>query len=274
MATINHTLLFDCGIETIANSEPVMDYAEIYTASDTIDASPIFHTIYDIVGFVLYMHQQVPSTVQDMSVEFDAMHSEYKQLEMTLGSEVKASFRRKHVSKMRDIKMGIKRLDKLMNSLLNLQTAIKIMVKEIPTVDGVVLALGASPLRPQHIYVLNFSHGIAVSKDDDHFARSKVADGLSRKAIRTLISKGAGSVTYPGPLKLFVLIKAPSSFNQSLHFLPKRDFRYNKKVVPLRLLFKCRNQNLEVAAPTSEDLIWFQCRHVIKGLALNTTSEE
>ncbi|KAG5086329.1 hypothetical protein JHK82_053726 [Glycine max] len=76
---------------------------------------------------------------------------------MELGTEVKPSFRRKHVSKMRDIKVGTKRLDKLMNSLLNMQTAFKTMISEVPIVDGVVLALGASPLRPQHIYVLNFS---------------------------------------------------------------------------------------------------------------------
>ncbi|TKY62458.1 hypothetical protein E2542_SST12314 [Spatholobus suberectus] len=258
----------------MANSQPEMHYTEIYTASDTLDGSAIFHTFYDVVGFVLYMHQQIPSTVQDMSVEFDTMHSEYKQLEMGLGTEVKPSFRRKHVSKMRDIKVGIKRLDKLMNSLLNIQTAFKIMINEVPTIDGVVLALGASPLRPQHIYVLNFFHAIDVSKGADGFARSKAAEGLSRKAIRTLISKGAGSVTYPGPLKLFVLIKAPSSFNQPMHFLPKRHFRYNRKVVPLGLLFKCRDQDQEVATTTSEDLIWFQCRHVIKGLAMNTMPEE
>lgn len=253
----------------MANSD-----AEIYTASETLDGSTIFHTIYDVVGFVLYMHQQIPSTVQDMRVEFDAMHSEYKELEMALGTEVKASFRRNHVSKMRDIKVGIKRLDKLMSSLLNMQTAFKIMINEVPTIDAVVLALGASPLRPQHIYVLNFSHAIDVSKVADDFARSKAADSLSRKVIRTLISKGAGSVTYPGPLKLFVLIKAPSSFNQPMHFLPKRDFRYNRKVVPLGLLFKCRDQDQEMAATASEDLIWFQCRHVIKGLAMNSMPEE
>ena len=37
-----------------------------------------------------------------------------------------------------------------------------------------------------------------------------------------------------GPIKLFVLIKAPSSFNQPMHFPPKRDFRYNRKVNRLR----------------------------------------
>ncbi|KAJ6938821.1 hypothetical protein NC651_005302 [Populus alba x Populus x berolinensis] len=43
--------------------------------------------------------------------------------------------------------------------------------------------------------------------------KSKVAEGLSRKAARALISKGAGSSSYPGPTKLFLLVKAPASFN-------------------------------------------------------------
>jgi hypothetical protein len=38
-----------------------MDPAEIYTASDTMDSAAIFHTINDVVAFVLYMHQQIPS---------------------------------------------------------------------------------------------------------------------------------------------------------------------------------------------------------------------
>ncbi|XP_045795242.1 uncharacterized protein LOC123889789 isoform X2 [Trifolium pratense] len=209
-----------------------------------------------------------------MSAEFDSMHSEYKQLEMDMGNEVKASFRRKHVSRMREIKVGIKRLDKLMSSLSNVQTALKLMINEVHTIGGVVLALGGSSLRPQNVYVLEFPCRIDVSNAGDDFARNKAAEALSRKAIRTLISKDAGSVTYPGPNKLFVLIKAPSSFNLPQHFLPKRDFKYNRKIVPLRLLFKCRNQDQEVAASTSEDLIWFQCRHVIKGLAMNAMAEE
>ncbi|CAI8614175.1 unnamed protein product [Vicia faba] len=258
----------------MGTSLPEMDPAEIYTASDTMDSSAIFHTINDVVGFVLYMHQQIPSTVQDMSVEFDSMHSEYKQLEMDKESEVKALVRRKHVSRMREIKVGIKRLDKLMSSLSNLQIALKVIINECHSIDGVILALGGSSLRPQNVYVLEFPHRVDVSNTGEDFARSKAAEALCRKAIRTLISKDAGSVTYPGPNKLFVLIKAPSSFNQPLHFLPKRDFKYNRKIVPLRLLFKFRNQDQEVATSTSEDLIWFQCRHVIKGLAMNAMPEE
>ncbi|KAF5938345.1 hypothetical protein HYC85_022604 [Camellia sinensis] len=50
------------------------------------------------------------------------------------------------------------------------------------------------------------------------------------QAIRTLISNGAGSDSYTGAQPyFFLLVKAPSSFNLPLHFLPKRDFRYSKK---------------------------------------------
>ncbi|KAL1359506.1 hypothetical protein HN51_004817 [Arachis hypogaea] len=253
--------------------EPEVDYSVINIASDALDGSTIFHTVNDVVSFLLYMHLQIPSTVQDMSAEFDTLHSEYKELELAIGTTAKTSFRRQQVSKMRDIKMGIRRMDKFMNTLLKVQTAIKVMISQVPTMEKLVLALGASPLRPLHIYVLNFSHGAARTTDSDDFGRNKLAEGLSRKAIRALISKGAGSVNYPGPLKLFLLFKAPSSFNQPLHFLPKRDFRYHKQVVPLKLLVKCRNQVEEVAVP-SEDMIWFQCRHVIKGLAMNTMPDE
>lgn len=77
--------------------------------------------------------------------------------------------------------MGIRRMDKFMNTLLKVQTAIKVMISQVPTMEKLVLALGASPLRPLHIYVLNFSHGAARTTDSDDFGRSKLAEGLSRK---------------------------------------------------------------------------------------------
>ncbi|KAJ7977418.1 F15k9.21, putative isoform 2 [Quillaja saponaria] len=261
------------GIEGEGSSE--MEYTEIQTTADCLDSCIIFHTVNDVVGFVLYMHQQIPSTLQDISMEFDTLQAEYKELERALTEpEVKASCRRKHTSKMRDINLGIRRFGKFMNTVSNLQTALKLMISQIPSIEEVILILGASPLRPLHVYKLCFSHGTAIFKDSDDFAKSKAAEGLSRKAIRTLISKGAGCGSYPGPTKLFLLIKAPSSCNLSLHFLPKRDFKYSKKILPFRLLFRCRNQDQEMIIPTSDDLIWFQCRHVIKGVTFNTTREE
>lgn len=98
-----------------------------------------------------------------------------------MGTDMKAGIRRTYMSRKREIKVGIKRLDKLMSSLSNLQTAIKVMISEVPTIEGVILALGGSTLRPQNVYVLDFPPGIALSNVGDDFARSKVAEGLSRK---------------------------------------------------------------------------------------------
>ncbi|KAK9282531.1 hypothetical protein L1049_005451 [Liquidambar formosana] len=267
-----------------------VEYTEIETMADSFDSSVIFNVVSDVVGFILYMHQQIPSIWQDIALEFDTLHTEYKELETVLTqSEVKASSRRKHAGRLREVKHGIKKLEKLINTVSSLRAALQLMVTEIPDIQGVILILGASPIRPQHVYEMCFSHGRVVSQGGCDFTKSRAAEGLSRKAIRTLISKGAGSASYAGPIKLFLLVKAPSSINLPLHFLPKRDFRYNKKVVPFRLRFKCKSRNQEMDAPhhdsqtvrsinltnsVSNELIWFQCRHVVKGLASKATSIE
>ncbi|KAL7582186.1 hypothetical protein Lser_V15G41691 [Lactuca serriola] len=267
-----------------------MEFADLEVAADSIDASVMFHLVMDILGFVLYMHQQIPSILQDVNLEFDALHTEYKDLEVVLAeTDMKASQRRVQNGRKREVKHGIKRLQKLMNNISNAQTALKLVFSEIPHVEAVILVLGGSPARPQHVYELCFSHGQDTLSDACDFTKTKAAEGISRKAIRTLVSRGAGSASYGGPSKLFLLIKAHSSFNAPLHFLPKRDFRYNKKIVPMRLRIKCRNQDHEIPAlssdpqpadsnnmmsSTSNDYIWFQCRHVIKGLVCKTSPEE
>lgn len=68
-----------------------------------------------------------------------------------------------------------------MNTVSNLQTALKLMMSEIPNVQGVILVLGATPIRPQHVYELCFSHGKVVGSGEIDFTKSKVAEGLSRK---------------------------------------------------------------------------------------------
>ncbi|CAA3006184.1 Hypothetical predicted protein [Olea europaea subsp. europaea] len=265
-----------------------MEFTNIETTAESLDTSVIFHVVIDILGFILFMHQQIPSVLQDISQEFDELRAEYNDLvDLTPQSEVKAvSLRRKQAARRREVKMGIRRLEKLMNTISNLKTAVQVMITEVPNLETIILVLGPSPLRPLHVYELCFLQGRIVSGD---FGRSKVTEGLSRKAIRTLISRGAGSDSYAGPTKLFVLVKAPSSFNIPMHFLPKREFRYNRKIVPFRLRFKRRTQNLEMDADPNDcqtatsagfldspstDLIWFQCRHTIKGLASRRTPAE
>ncbi|XVF21787.1 hypothetical protein REPUB_Repub12eG0120200 [Reevesia pubescens] len=227
-----------------------MELTEIETSTEFLDTSVIFHVVNDAIIFVLYMHQQIPSILHDISLEFDSMHTEYKELEMNLGTktEVKAYLRRKHIGRMREVKQGIRRMEKFMSKVSSLQTELQLMITEIPNIQ-----------EPK---------------------------GFRGRA---LISKGAGSSSYPGPTKLFLMVKTPTSFNLPLHFLPKRDFRYSKKIVPFRLRFRCRTQGLEFGASehgllssrstglinsSSNDLIWFQCRHAIKGIAFRTPEEE
>lgn len=158
-------------------------------------------------------------------------------------TEVKPTLRRKHAGQMREAKRGIRRFQKLMHGVSHFQTALKLIISGTPQFQKALLILGGSPLRPQHVYELSFpSSGNVVppSCEERDFVKSRAAEMLSRKAIRALISNGAGSASYPGPSKLFLLVKAPSSFNQPLHFLPKRDFRYSNKVIATMLV----NSNL------------------------------
>ncbi|KAI3439435.1 uncharacterized protein J3R85_004863 [Psidium guajava] len=267
-----------------------MEATEIATSSDSIDVSLIFHLVNDILGFVLYMHQQIPSMLQDMSLEFDSKRNEYKEMEAELAQgELRASLRRKVNGRMRELKRGFRSSEKLMNAISSLQDALRLVVSENPHIWEILLILGGSPLRPQYVYRLCFLHGKVVSRDASDFTKNRVAEVLSRKAIRALISRGAGSGGYPGPTKLFLLVKAPTSFNQPLYFLPKRDFRCNKKIVPFCLQIKCKSRQQEKTEINqdpqtgmsvslkdcrSDDLIWFQCRHVIKGLASTVPSAE
>nr|XP_043637552.1 uncharacterized protein LOC122608514 [Erigeron canadensis] len=262
-----------------------MELTTVEIAAERIERSMMYNLVMDVLGFVLFMYQQIPSILQDVSLEFDALNSEHKDLEVVLAeTEMRAAQRRIQMARKRQVKHGIRTLEKLMKCVANTQTALQMVFSEIPSVEAVILVLGASPNRPRHVYELCFSHGKDDVSNGCDFTKTRAAEGISRKVIRTLVSKGAGSDSYAGPSKLFLLVKAPSSLSLPLHFLPKRDFRYNKKIVPMRLRIKCRNQDRETHSlncgpnntfdSTSNDYIWFQCRHVIKGLPSKTTPEE
>ncbi|XP_026665272.2 uncharacterized protein LOC103719697 isoform X3 [Phoenix dactylifera] len=184
-------------------------FTEIETAADGLGRSEIFHIVKEILGFVLYMHQQIPSILQHLENEYDTLKEDHKSLEETVlaPTESKASFQRKHNLRKR---------------------------------EGVTMVLGASPLRPQHVYQMLFFHGKFDSGSAKDSTKSKVADALARKAIRALITSGAGSSSYAGPSKLFLLVKSSNTFNLPLYFLPKRDFRYSKKIAPFNLNIKCK----------------------------------
>ncbi|MCL7029586.1 hypothetical protein MKW94_006159 [Papaver nudicaule] len=263
--------------KTKKEGEGSSEEIEVVCTEHTLDKSVIFHLLKEIIGFVLYMHQQIPAILQDMAAEFDSMHTERKELETAIAQgEVKLALRRQHNGRMREVKQGIKRLEKLMRDFSRIQTALELMLNEVHGLEKVVLILGGSPLRPQHVYEMSFSHGRVVEECTTDYTKSKIADALSRKAIRALISNGAGSVSYSGQTKLFLLVKAPATLNMPLHFLPKRDFRFNKKIVPLMLRIKCnvQGQNTNVLHQASTESIWFQCKHTIKGLPSSTPTPD
>lgn len=262
--------------------------AEIKSAADSLDADALFHLVVDILGFVLFMHQQIPSVLQDMSLQFDSLQTECKELMTQSQTERNASQRRLLSGRMREAKFVIKKMEKLMKTISSFRAALQLLISEIPDVQEFMLILGSNPARPLYVYKLCFSHGKIVSRGSGDFTRTKAAETLSRKAIRSLISAGAGSTAYAGPSKLFLLVKAPSSLNLPMHFLPKRDFRYHKKVGPFRLRFKCRTKDQELGSQNfvaqttdaislnsqSDDQIWFQCRHIVKGIPSKTSIVE
>lgn len=98
----------------------------------------------------------------------------------------KASLRRKRASEMREVKRGIRRLEKLMRAVSDFQNAIKLMICEIPNMQGAILVLGASPLRPQHVYELCFWHGESVPSNAHGFTKTKAAEVLSKKVLSAI----------------------------------------------------------------------------------------
>ncbi|TVU20805.1 hypothetical protein EJB05_30402 [Eragrostis curvula] len=202
--------------------------------------------------------------------------------EMTLPPALlKPSDQRKYNTRKREVRRGIKKQEKLMNGISTLLSALQQALDEVPSIEGVVLILGGSLVRPLFVYDVTLSHGRFDSGSAKEHGLTKLAQSVSRKAIRALVSRGAGSLSYTGPSKLFLLLRCPSTLNLPLDFLPKRDFRYSKKVVPLQMHIKCNTEDHRantqrsmsiVDAPccpsesSLSDVIWFQCKHTIRGL--------
>lgn len=84
---------------------------------------------------------------------------------------------------MREVRHGIKRMEKLMNSVSGFRAAIKLLISEIPNIQEVLIILGATPLRPQHVYELCFFHKKVVVRGADDFVKNRAAAVLSRKVL-------------------------------------------------------------------------------------------
>ena len=122
-------------------------------------------------------------------------------------TESKASLRRKHLGRMREVKQGIRRMEKFMSRVSSLQIALQLMISEIPNIQEVILVLGASPIRPQHVYQMYFSHANAAPSAEADFVKGKTAEGLSRKVSYDAVSTSVLNCTlFETRNELFCLI--------------------------------------------------------------------
>ncbi|KAH9320902.1 hypothetical protein KI387_015541, partial [Taxus chinensis] len=180
-------------------------------------------------------------TLQQLETEFKNLKLEQERIvcESTeTETQFKMASQRKLIGKLRETKRGIKKSEKLITTISNLLLAVQTMVYKVPEVQIVLLALGASPTRPQHVYEIHFANkgSVPLGVQKPSAGKKARADVLSKKIIRALISNGAGCAgSYSGPTKLFLLIKAPASISLPEAFLPKRDFTYSRKVNPFRV---------------------------------------
>ncbi|XP_006654186.1 uncharacterized protein LOC102710979 [Oryza brachyantha] len=260
---------------------------EVQAAAPSLRRSEVFHVVKELLGFVLYMHHQIPSVLQNLENEFAGLKEEMTEMALP-SAELKPSDQRKYNRRKRQVRQRIKKQEKLMNGLSSLCSALQKALDEVPSIEGVLLIIGGSLVRPLFVYDITISHGRFDAGSANEHGISKLAQSVSRKAIRALISSGAGSLSYTGPTKLFVLVRCPFTLNLPLDFLPKRDFRYSKKVIPLHMCITCNAAGVEMdnqqitsiidaSSCSSEssisDVIWFQCKHTVRGLPCKSLEE-
>ena len=68
-----------------------------------------------------------------------------------------------------------------MDAISSLLSALQQALEGTSNIHGVILVLGASPARPQHVYEMFFPCGRIDSGNTTGCTKSKVAEALSRK---------------------------------------------------------------------------------------------
>ena len=68
-----------------------------------------------------------------------------------------------------------------MNTISGIQTALQLMIHEVPNVEHIVFVFGASPRRPHYVYEILFPHGRRDPLASEDVTRSRAIELLSRK---------------------------------------------------------------------------------------------
>lgn len=110
------------------------------------------------------------------------MNYGYFQTEMTLQpAELKPSDQRKYNTRKREVRRRIKKHEKLMKGISILLCALQQALDEVSSIEGVVLILGGSLVRPLFVYDITISHGTFDSGSAKDHALTKLAQSVSRK---------------------------------------------------------------------------------------------
>ncbi|KAM6589673.1 hypothetical protein CsatA_012278 [Cannabis sativa] len=126
-------------------SEPETNCMEIETNADSIDNSMIFHAINDVSGFLLYMHQQIPSELGlrlvgaqtaveirqlQLELERERNHHSYLQQKLELEEERKLNESFRKVIKLLN-------MEKEKSSLESIKVQDELMRKEAEDADDI-----------------------------------------------------------------------------------------------------------------------------------------
>ncbi|KAL6884507.1 hypothetical protein ACP4OV_010443 [Aristida adscensionis] len=177
---------------------------EVHAAAASLRRSEVFHVVKEILGFVLYMHHQIPSwmkphrigffygfihqvkevksflVLQNLENEFASLKEEMTEMALP-PAELKPSEQRKYNTRKREVRRRIKKQEKLMTSISSLLIALQQALDEVRNIEGVVLILGGSLVRPLFVYDITISHG-SFDSGSAKDALTKLAQSVSRKS--------------------------------------------------------------------------------------------
>uniref|UniRef100_A0A804N3J6 Uncharacterized protein n=1 Tax=Zea mays TaxID=4577 RepID=A0A804N3J6_MAIZE len=153
---------------------------EVQAATAALRRSEVFHVLKELVGFVLYMHHQIPSVLPSLENEFASLKEEMTEMALQ-PAELKPSDRRKYNTRKTEVRRRIKKHEKLMNGISTLLCSLQHALDEVSSIEGVVLILGGSLVRPLFVYDITISHGIFGPGSAKEHALTKLAQSVSRK---------------------------------------------------------------------------------------------
>ncbi|KAK3286269.1 hypothetical protein CYMTET_6167 [Cymbomonas tetramitiformis] len=256
-----------------------------------VESVHLHKVLQELVKHVLFFHNQAPGPVDDLMREFQVLDSEGKPA--CHGAESSPVDERRH-QKRRRVTTVERRGLKFVSAV---QAFLRVLQPEMLNSCGaeeILLVLGASPTRARVAFNVQLSNRLVnletPAEPEDPAAssqkKSKEANECARRVIRSLITAGIDAPDVRGPLKLFVLLRAPASSPFTGDFLPKRHFlplwrKGKKKIHPtvIQLLSKtpsCASslvqleRDPQVVEGEVNDKIWYQCKYYVKGLRIRT----